>query len=265
MKKDELESAVLDLWVTTRIPLTMANLQHYTGQPRKKLEKRLDELVIDGRLEMDSDDEGEIFYTVLGAQRPGTGATDFGAHDKLAALKASVEAEFAQKKARREQAEAEARARRERELAELEAMGGLEDLDGDGDRHSNDSRSDDGPSMLDRLRGKVDAGTALSIATSARSELDKPPGEGKKSILASGGLSLAFGPLGWLYAGAYREAIPAGLAFALVAYILPTFLLLPIMGVAMPLSGLAGLVYAWQYNQKGKRGTLFGSDDKKDE
>lgn len=257
MKKDELESAILDLWVTTRVPLSLANLQHHTRQSRKKLEKRLDELVIDGTLEMDSDDNGEIFYTVLGAQRPAGGATDFAQHDRLAALQASVEAEFAEKKSRRDRAEAEARARRERELAELEAMGGLEDLDS-----SSADESDGESSMLARLRKKYDAGTALSIASSARTELEKPPGEGKKSILASGGLSLVFGPLGWLYAGAFREAIPAGLVFAAIAYILPTFLLLPIMGIAMPLSGLAGLVYAWQYNQKGNRGALFGRDDK---
>ena len=35
------------------------------------------------------------------------------------------------------------------------------------------------------------------------------------------------------------------------------FLLMPVLLVAMPLSGIAGVVYALQYNRKGGRQRLF--------
>jgi hypothetical protein len=40
-------------------------------------------------------------------------------------------------------------------------------------------------------------------------------------------------------------------------------LLLPIAGIALPASGIVGLVYAWQYNRKGRRTRLFGDSQKK--
>ncbi len=53
------------------------------------------------------------------------------------------------------------------------------------------------------------------------------------------------------------------LALALtMGKILPTILLMPVLFVVLPLSGIAGVVYALQYNRKGGRQRLF---DKKDE
>ncbi|MCG8423196.1 MAG: hypothetical protein MJE77_35285 [Proteobacteria bacterium] len=241
MKKDELESAVLDLWVTTQISLTPANIQYHSGLPRRKLKKWLDELVMDGTLELGSDDAGELVFTVPGADRPASGVRNFAERDRLAALKNSVRAESAKKAAKR----------RERELAELRARE---------QAAQEASRS----SALEHLDNKRDAKkTALDIALSARRELEKPPGEQEKSLLVSGALSLALGPLGWLYAGSFREAIPAAVAFVVLWQVLPIFILFPILGIAMPLSGVAGLVYAWQHNKTGKRGRLLtkGDDD----
>jgi hypothetical protein len=91
---------------------------------------------------------------------------------------------------------------------------------------------------------------------------DADDGRPHKSMALSAGLSL-MGPVGWLYAGSLREGA-IGTAIALVAWkLLPAFLLLPILYIGLPLSAVAGLVYAWQYNRKGERTTLF-LDGKKD-
>jgi cytochrome b561 len=79
---------------------------------------------------------------------------------------------------------------------------------------------------------------------------------------------MALGPLGWLYAGSWREAVPASAAWLVAAAIISklgflTFLLLPVLMVALPLSGLAGVMYALSYNRAGKRQRLFGDDKKK--
>jgi hypothetical protein len=112
-------------------------------------------------------------------------------------------------------------------------------------------------------------GGALELANRAnrvRGELAKKPAKGEKSWIKSGIASMALGPIGWLYAGSLREAIPASavwLALALtIGKILPTILLMPVLFVVLPLSGIAGVVYALQYNRKGGRQRLF---DKKDE
>ena len=78
---------------------------------------------------------------------------------------------------------------------------------------------------------------------------------------------MLLGPLGWLYAGSWREAIPASAGWVLLAgiasKIIPMFLLMPVMMVVMPLSGIAGVVYALQYNRHGGRQRLFDKDKEK--
>jgi hypothetical protein len=115
-----------------------------------------------------------------------------------------------------------------------------------------------------------DLGGALELASKAhrvKQELARKPGKGEKSWMISGGASL-LGPIGWLYAGSLREAVPATAAWLLVASvvwkILP-FLWMPLMMVVMPLSGIAGVVYALSYNRAGQRQRLFSDKrDKKD-
>jgi hypothetical protein len=88
-------------------------------------------------------------------------------------------------------------------------------------------------------------------------------GKPEKSLLAGAGLGL-LGPLGWLYSGSFKETIPAALVVILVASVLPTFLLMPLMPLILPLSAMVGALYAWQYNKTGERQTLF-FDKKKDD
>ncbi|MCX5744487.1 MAG: hypothetical protein NT062_18505 [Proteobacteria bacterium] len=108
-------------------------------------------------------------------------------------------------------------------------------------------------------------GNALALARRANSvkqELTRAPTQGEKSWIKSGLASLLLGPLGWLYAGSWREAVPASAGWlaigALASKIIPMFLLMPVMMVVLPLSGIAGIMYALRFNKAGKRQRLFG-------
>lgn len=75
MNQRNFEERVLHLWMTTRVPMTKANLLFYTKAPRKKLDGWLDELVGDGILDVDADGDGEMTWGVRGAQRAARGPT----------------------------------------------------------------------------------------------------------------------------------------------------------------------------------------------
>ena len=182
---------------------------------------------------------------------------------KLAALEAEVKADADAARTRKEAALAKLRAQQQeqedlkRRQAELLAK----KKPAPRVQETRDDDDDDG--------GVSDLGGALELANRAnrvRGELAKKPAKGEKSWVKSGVASMALGPIGWLYAGSLREAIPASavwLALALtLGKILPSILLMPVLFVVLPLSGIAGVVYALQYNRKGGRQRLF---DKKDE
>src|SRR3954466_14902638 len=76
--------------MTTRMPLTRANVQFVTGVPRAKLGKWLDELVADGVLDVDADDDGEMIWGVGGATRAQKSPDKPEEVKKLADLKAEV-------------------------------------------------------------------------------------------------------------------------------------------------------------------------------
>ena len=186
--------------------------------------------------------------------------------ERLAALEAEVKADAAAKQARKEAALAKVREQRAKEQAEKDKLRQRQaelvtkkpaakkpviDIGDD------DGGSDDG------------IGGALELAKKAhgvKAELTKAPKQGDKSWVKSGVASMVLGPIGWLYAGSLREAVPASvawLAFAAIAAKLPWILLMPVLLVAMPLSGIAGLLYAVQYNRHGGRQRLFGDKAEK--
>jgi hypothetical protein len=112
-----------------------------------------------------------------------------------------------------------------------------------------------------------DLGGALALAKKANDVKNELAKKGEKSWIKSGIASMLLGPLGWLYAGSFREAIPASvvyLAFAAILSKLP-FVMWPVMMVALPLSGIAGVVYAMQFNKTGSRQRLWGDKKKKKE
>lgn len=129
---------------------------------------------------------------------------------------------------------------------------GLEELDEDNARRAD---------HLENLGGALEL---ASKANRVKQELTRAPKKGEKSWIKSGVASLALGPIGWLYAGSLREAVPATAGWVLLAAIaskiLPAFLLMPVLMVVLPLSAIAGIVYALQYNRNGSRQRLFDSD-----
>ena len=91
VKKDEFETALLNLWMTTVIPLTEVNLRYHTGVPRRRMRKWLDQMVQDGHLDIDSDDDGHMVYRVPGARRAAGGPRTFAERDRLHALTRQVQ------------------------------------------------------------------------------------------------------------------------------------------------------------------------------
>jgi len=186
-------------------------------------------------------------------------ADDDAVRAKLAALEAEVKADADAQRARKEAALAKLReqkaaqqAERERQLAVVKKKK---------------------PEPEPAAEPEVDSeglGGALELASRAnkvKQELARKPTKGQKSWVVSSVASLVLGPVGWLYAGSLREAIPATAGWLLLATIaskiLPTFLLMPVLLVVMPLSAIAGLVYALQYNRHGGRQRLFDKDKPK--
>lgn len=93
MNRHAFEKRVLELWVTTRVPLTRVNVQLATGANRKDVDGWLNRMLLDGVLDLGNDDDGELLYTVRGAERPRAGVTAVGdlvARDKLRQLQGEV-------------------------------------------------------------------------------------------------------------------------------------------------------------------------------
>ncbi|MDX2088810.1 MAG: hypothetical protein SFX73_13215 [Kofleriaceae bacterium] len=180
--------------------------------------------------------------------------------ERLAALEAEVKADAEAKRVRKEAAMAKLREQRAAQEAERTEM-----RERQAAMVKRSSRTSSPPPDEDPI-GEM--GGALELARKAhgvKQELTKAPKQGDKSWVKSAVASTLLGPIGWLYAGSMREAVPASagwLAFGLLASkIIPMFLLFPVLLVALPLSGIAGLLYAVQYNRTGSRQRLFG--DKK--
>ena len=187
--------------------------------------------------------------------------------ERLAALEAEVKADAAAKQVRKEAALVKVREQRAKEQAEKDKLRQRQAEIVTKKPAAKKAVIDVGD---DEDGGGDDIGNALALARKAqgvKQELTKAPKQGDKSWVKSGLASMVLGPIGWLYAGSLREAIPASvawLAFAAIAAKLPWILLMPVLLVAMPLSGIAGLLYAVQYNRQGSRQRLFGDKgDKK--
>ena len=174
--------------------------------------------------------------------------------DKLAALEAEVKADADAQRARKDAALAKVKAQRAAEQAERDEVR-------------------KGQALIVQKQSRRpkldDLGSTLELATKAsevKAELARKPGKGEKNWMTSGAISALLGPIGWLYAGSMKEAVPAAVGWVLLltiaSKILPTVLLFPPVIVAMGLSGIAGVVYAVQYNRKGGRQRLF-TDGKK--
>jgi hypothetical protein len=185
--------------------------------------------------------------------------------ERLAALEAEVKADGDAQRARKEAALAKVREQRAEQQAERDALRARQaELVTRRKPARDEDEDEDGGGG-----GGGGIADALALAKRAhgmKQELTRAPKAGEKSLVKSGLASMLLGPLGWLYAGSMREAIPASAAWlafaALASKIIPMFLLMPVLLVALPLSGLAGVVYAMQYNKTGRRQRLFEKDGK---
>ena len=178
--------------------------------------------------------------------------------ERLAALEAEVKADGDAQRARKEAALAKVREQRAAQLAEKQALS---------ERQASIVKKKPAAAPVESDDDDSGLGSTLALAkrvNSVKTELEK---KGAKSWLKSGLASTALGPLGWLYAGSFREAIPASAAWlALVAVaskIIPSILLVPVLFVVLPLSGIAGVLYALGYNKKGSRQRLFDKPPEK--
>jgi len=91
MDQHAFEAAILRMWTTTRIPLTRANVQAYTGARRDRIEPWLDALASAEIVEIDSDDDGEMLWTVRGSTRPSSGPRTIGESHTLERLRRDVD------------------------------------------------------------------------------------------------------------------------------------------------------------------------------
>jgi hypothetical protein len=233
---EDLQKVLQLLWDKSRIPLTEDNLLEYTELSSRKLKGLLNKLC----------KSGAIVQTEAGYEMPGRTRAIDGPE--------TIE-HFRRRQALIEKARQKALARRGGQTAPEPA----EKAADTSARKKAAAESGENESSLGATMGKAAlfaGGKALVALDKPLALLDKPAGKGQKSLLWSGGLSL-LGPLGWLYAGSFREAIPALLLFAAIGYLVPSFLLMPLMWVAIPASALVGLTYAWQYNRKGGRTPLL--------
>ena len=193
--------------------------------------------------------------------------------DKLALLEAEVTADAEAQRARKAAAIAkvrEARAAQEAERAELTArqaaiVSAASSASAARAARTPRKQPDDDVEM-DQAEGLGGALELAGRANRVKTELARKPRKGEKSWIKSGLASTVLGPMGWLYAGSMREAIPASAVWlaliSIASKILPMVLLLPVFMVALPLSGIAGVVYALQYNRHGGRQRLFDHEDK---
>lgn len=183
--------------------------------------------------------------------------------ERLAALEAEVKSDADAQRARKELALEKVRAHQAAAKAEREELAARQaELVTRKKRPTAPPRDEDED---DEVRGS-DLGGALALAKKANDVKNELAKKGEKSWVKSGIASMLLGPLGWLYAGSFREAIPASvvyLAFAAILSKLP-FIMWPVMMVALPLSGIAGVVYAMQYNKTGARQRLWGDKKKKE-
>jgi hypothetical protein len=181
--------------------------------------------------------------------------------ERLAALEAEVKSDADAQRARKELALQKVREHQAEAQAERQALSARQ-----AELVTRKKRSAEPVVEEDDDDRGSDLGGALALARKANDVKNELAKKGEKSWIKSGIASMLLGPLGWLYAGSFREAIPASVVYLALAAILSKlpFIMWPVMMVALPLSGIAGVVYAMQFNKTGARQRLWGDKKKKE-
>src|SRR4051812_822663 len=90
LKPKDFEARLLAIWLRSRVPLTLAHVQHLTGASRSRSKQRLDALTVEGVLDVEVGDDGEMLWAVRGAERPRTGPETIAELERLDALTRDV-------------------------------------------------------------------------------------------------------------------------------------------------------------------------------
>jgi len=263
VNRDEFESKILELWMKSRIPLTTANLQYFAGVSRQTVNSWIDESLEQGLLDIDLGEYEDVTYVVRGAERSPDGPTTCEEYERKRALVQEAKERILARRngvPRKEPTNAGRKVKKAKTRKAATEANDAEDQE--------NSEKDDGTLARDiaGVMGKaalIASTTALVTLDKPLAMLDAPRSEGEKSLLASAGLSL-LGPVGWLYAGSFREAVPATLAQVAILTVVPSFLLAPFLVLGALASSAVGLGYAWKFNRKKGRSPLFLTSKKKD-
>lgn len=272
MSKQEIEPKILELWTKTNIPLTKVHIKRHTQESEAHVSAVVDALVKKGVLDLTNENSSEETYLLKGLQRSSTEIKSFDEWEtKKALIKEAKNRILAKRKL--EALKSEPSPVNSKKAEPSPSM--TRPHPAESEKHISDE-SDPKPikknttSILKhaaKLKHPEESlSMGLEIAKNAVSKgfdgLDNVStfNEERKSPVISAALSFFLGPLGWLYAGSFKEAIPAFLIGAGVASLLPSVLLFPLMMVALPASAVGGWLYAWQYNEDGSRKTLFLGD-----
>jgi hypothetical protein len=100
-------------------------------------------------------------------------------------------------------------------------------------------------------------GTALAFGKPFRTSSPLPPSL-RRSVPAGIALGALFPGAGLAYAAPWSVVAGATLAVIIGFKLLPLLLAIPLLLCATALSGVLGGVYAWRYNQSGRRSPLAG-------
>ena len=90
MKQKDFEARVLGIWLRSRVPLTLAHVQHLVGSSRAETKRALDAMTVGGLLDADVADDGEMIWSVRGAERPRSGPETVAELEKMETLGAAV-------------------------------------------------------------------------------------------------------------------------------------------------------------------------------
>lgn len=90
MKQPAFEKRVLEIWMRSRVPLTLAHVQHLTGASREQTKRWLDAMTVGSVLDADVADDGEMIWRVRGAERAAAGPQTVAELEKLERLSAEV-------------------------------------------------------------------------------------------------------------------------------------------------------------------------------
>jgi hypothetical protein len=91
VKQAAFDARILELWTTTRLPLTRANIVAVTGVSAKQADAWLDVMVKDELLDVDSNDNGDLLWAVRGSERPARGLQTAAEVLKMQSLRKEIE------------------------------------------------------------------------------------------------------------------------------------------------------------------------------